>query len=230
MNFWSRKFLPLSVLLLSMSAGQAFAGVVLSPNAVINNSLGEFNAGLGVNNLLDQSGLSAPYVSGVTDFTAYTGAGPTHAGNADPGGIPFASPSGVTSGIIDFDLGAVFNLSHFILWGDDTLGSGDGTPRNFSLAGALVSDFSSSTSLGGFTSAATTGAPIPGQVFSFAPTMARFVRFQISNVHGSPPNVNIGEVAFGDTTVATTVPEPGTLTVLGLGLAGLGVIRRRKRA
>jgi hypothetical protein len=40
-------------------------------------------------------------------------------------------------------------------------------------------------------------------------------------------NVNLAGVDVGDALVAAEVPEPGTLALLALGLAGLAMARRR---
>jgi hypothetical protein len=40
----------------------------------------------------------------------------------------------------------------------------------------------------------------------------------------------INESAFVDWSVASSVPEPATLSLFGLGLAGVGFMRRRKRS
>ena len=55
-----------------------------------------------------------------------------------------------------------------------------------------------------------------------ADAVARYLRLDIKVNHGG------GFVDFAKVAAETSTPEAGTLALLGLGLAGLGLSRRRK--
>jgi hypothetical protein len=202
-----------------LSGGTASAGVILNPNLVINNTMGQFAPNFAVNKLLDQSGLSANYVSGVTDFATYIGSGPTHTRSPDTNGWLSSGPN-VLPGVIDFDLGAVFGLTQLAYW-NHAAGS-SANVQNFRVFTSNVADFSVSTLVGNFVNPQQNAFnPYPAQVYDIADTNARYVRLALDTYYGNPCCVAIGEIAFD------SVPEPSTLTLLGFALVGLGLGRRR---
>lgn len=197
------------------------ASVIVSPINIINNSLGEF-PGYSDDRMIDQSGLSTGFTSGVTDFDTYISTNPTHLSTNSS--RSYASPISVTSGVIDFDLGSIFTVNDFVMWGDNSLTSTSRGPKDFALYASMSSDFSGAINLGSFTSA-TPPIPtnIPAEVFSFAATSARYIRLEIINSHGDGNNINIGEIAV------SAIPIPAAAWLFGSGLLGLIGIARRKK-
>ncbi len=190
----------------------ASAGVIRSPVAVISNTMGTAGGSTGL--MIDESGLSSSFVSGVTDFGTYIAGNPTHAVNAATNAW---AGNARTFGYLDFDLGSVLAIYSFALW---TQSNGNAV-NSFTLTSALDSGFTSGVmNLGTFNAAIGLNA----QIFGVS-GVGEFVRLTVTSIHGGN-NVNIGEVAFDTTT--QNVPEPESLALVGLALAGLAATRRRK--
>lgn len=198
---------------------QAARGDLILAAVAVSTDMGEFSAAA---NAINQSGLSAPYVSLMTDFDAYIASNPT--ADFGAGANVWAATPGTRSGHFDFDLGGTYYLSSLALW---TATGGDiSSIREFDL---LLDDnpaFSSPTVFGTFTASNNLGvAPnAEAQVFTFAQTSASFVRMQIHNTHDpSSFTAFFNEAAFE----ATAIPEPSTLILVLLGCATMGLRKTR---
>jgi hypothetical protein len=188
----------------------ACAGAIQSPAAVVANTIG--TAGGSTGHLIDQSGLSIPFISGATDFETYISLNPTSAVVSASTG--WAASAAGLPGYLEFDLGSVVSISAFAMWNQNTTLS----VNSFTLSAATNGSFTSGvTDLGTFTAA----EGLAAQTFIVS-GVGEFVRMEINSTHGGP-DVDLGEVAF-DTEV---IPEPISLAVFGTGLAGIGLVRRR---
>lgn len=217
-----RRIGSISLLCLGMAiAGQALAGAIIAPTSGVINAGGPGFGSLA--ETINQNGLLTGYTPGVTDFDTYLAGNPRHsfvfAGNE------WFGNSGGDSSTVTYDFGGLVTVDRLALWNEDATGIG------------LLSLFAS---VDGVTFAplalnlSPTDNPInvdyPADVFAFAATSLQFVRFEMSRCPqpngGAPFACAIGEVAFREATA--TVPEPVTGGLIGLGLAGLAAMRRRK--
>jgi hypothetical protein len=164
--------------------------------------------GSSINNIVNGSGLSS-YTAGAT----HAAGAPSNAWASDPDEPP---------GSITFDLGDVFDLSGMAVWNFNANNlSGVQRLQIFgSTDGSIFSLMAGAPSV--FAIGANSAAELAEQ-FAFS-TTASHVRFDVQSNYDL--FVGLSEVMFlGD---AAVVPEPATLALLGLGLAGLGFSRRKQ--
>lgn len=128
------------------------------------------------------------------------------------------------SGSITFDLGASYLLDAMAVWNWNAYWP------------FAVQNLTVEFSLDGLSYAAVAGTPevldaVPdlqpnmAEVFALD-TTARYVRFNITSSHGGD-GFGLSEVMFSGTAVTQQVPEPSTLLLTALALAGLGGMRWR---
>jgi hypothetical protein len=215
------------VLLLSAAMSHSASATIIHSGTVLNASPSAC-CGLVAQRLVDQSGLSTGYTSGVTDFDAYLALNPTATGTSTDPNFP-AGYFALAGAFVDIDLGASLHLTRLAMWNDH-----DSQAVNaFHLLVADNIGFAGAVSLGSFNALYgnnnnthldySIGAP--HQVFDLNDATGRYVRLVFDTAHlGSL--INVGEVAFG--VDAVSVPEPGTLALFGFGLAALGFARRRR--
>ena len=212
--------LIVSLFILSLFTSSSHAGLIRNASSVTTDLSSNVSGGIG--NIINQSGLSANYINGVTDFDTYVAGNPTHANAAGVG--HWSSQPGTTTGNIDFDLGSNYIVSQIALWftvhpiASNTFS----TITTFTLFADDENTFAGATNLGNFTNSEFTDASV--QVFDFSDTQAQFIRLQITANNGNTSQTRHGEAAF-DTVSA--VPAPAAVWLMGSALIGL--LRFRKK-
>jgi hypothetical protein len=191
----------------------ATAGAILSPTSGTINSGGP---GFGsLDDTFNHSGLITDFISGVTDFDEYLALDPIHVFEAD--GNEWFSELEITSASVTYDLGAAKNIDRLALWNEDA--SGIGALSLFTSTDNVT--FTLLTSV--VPTDNTLNVDYPADVFSFGTVTAQYIRFDMSGCPQAPSILNacaIGEVAFREVD-GVSVPEPGTVVLLGIGIAGL---------
>ncbi|WP_054763465.1 hypothetical protein [Methylomonas koyamae] len=134
----------------------ALAGTILSPIAVINNTIGNYKGIAGFPEdtdetpMFNQSGLSLGFTSGVTDFAAYIGSNPTHIGGTPEIGNGWISPAYCPcTGTLDFDLGANYSIKQMALW--NMAANSGANVAEINLYSSKTADFAAPTAIGSFT-------------------------------------------------------------------------------
>lgn len=179
----------LAVVVIAMGAGSTLFGAdeIIAPSGTSSNLPSEF--GTATVNVVNQSGLSITYTSGVTDFDAYLAMSPEHDGG--PEGFVWLITGSVAN--FDMDFGSAVTVDAMAVWNKDFLFG----VRDFNLLAADNPEFTDAVTLLSDSMAMHPSNPIPTphEQFDFEQTTAQYYRIEILNNHGAG-FTGLGEVAF----------------------------------
>lgn len=217
---------PLKPLLLPMVAALLVALPPASADAsVVTSAVGATappaNGPHTADHLIDQSGLSVGYTSGVTELGAYLAAAPLHAATGVNGWLGFIGDASPT---LRLDLGATHELQAVLMW------AGDLVPWAFVDIATSIDGVGFSVQLDDVPATPPLGLGVdtPAQLITLdAAVQARYVELRLTCAP-NPGACSMGEVAFA--TRGATVPLPATAGLLLVPLLTLAARRRDGRA
>lgn len=221
--------------------GQATASTIVAPIGAEASTTFSPSSGndYSILNTIDQSGLSAGYVSGVTDFDSYLAGNPTHTSLAN-GNEWFSRDYGrrtVAVQTVTYAFSALTSINGFALWNEEFAGIGT---TQLWWSAAIGGEFTFLDTVTPLDSAF--GSPnYLAQIFKFDPIDMLFFRLVIENCPGPPRRASnyrgcgIGEVAFssvppGPVDNNPIVPLPAALPLFGSALGFFVWMGRRRKS
>ncbi len=203
----------------TVTAAPTHAGAILGATSVTSPQ-GDFGGSAELANIINQTGLSATYTSGITDFDTFTAA-TTH---EDLSGTGFTGTESSGPQQFTFDLGLMSLIDGLAIWNTASVGA----ITSFRVLYDTDADFGNGTS-GELLGSTPLGAAGPAQVFSFGSVSTRYIHVEGLTSLEPPDYYGLGEVAFRSAGVSP-IPEPSTLISGGIavGLMAVAGLRRRR--
>lgn len=208
--------------LLAAAVIAGFAGVsqaaIITPVGVTTTDPTDV-AGLVVGNLIDGSGLSGAVLT-EADAATVTHAGQVFGDGTNENTYTIADPAQPT---LTFDLGGTFNVGQVFIWnyhdidgffGSTLSGNGAATAVvSFSNDGGAT--YSGAVNINPAEAPTTVGTAASSSAHALGNVTADHVRIQLLTHFAGGDRIGLGEVVF------STVPEPASLGLMGLGAVAM---------
>lgn len=223
MTIWTKLIVASAFTCAVTIASPAAAQAVVGATSVSSPS-GSYGGGFELGNIINQSGLSSGYTSGLTNYATFVAS--TTISSSPDGGISGFTNANVLPQILTFSFGSTMTLDALAFFAVNNIGS----VTQFELYADSDGDFSNGTGglLGTFNPL---GSVYSAQSFTFAPVATSFLQLRALNTVGGPGLIpGIGELAFRSAAPTGAVPEPSSWALMLIGFGAVGFAMRRRRA
>lgn len=208
-------------------AGMAQASTVSSAVGVTSNSFGNYSTDRSIDRVSDQSGLSATFTSGVTDWDTYFSTAVSHNYFSQYEWFgPYHTEDNGGHGTLVFDLGGSFTIDKIAMWNEDIFGiiTFDVYTSNDGLSYTAVGSGLTPTNN-------TDDQDYTNDIFTIDPSIGRYVKLDITSYTiNNFQSCSMGEIAFSTVAAAPNpVPVPSSIILLASGILGLAGVPRKKK-